>query len=334
MSNDDFNQAKRLIHEGKQRAGTRLLMDFIKETPEDEAAWWLLATTLQNRQHKVKALRRLLKINPNHHEAYDYLQQLQPAGPNDTHQTHKHKQPSLLLLGAGGSVVVIVLAIAWFVISNLLASTPDGTYLSQDDIIIFIGETGSGRAYNMNVAVIEDTAQLLVERGADVGIYIDQSGGDSQFRAYLSQDALGEADSMGDDTIALYISETPQYSAIRYGDRWTDELNPHVSSIRQDVMNPYMLEQEYTRAFTATLKEVENIIAAASVGGEDSSNDSPFPDWDTSHFIIILLLVLFFIGTLLGSTRGGGSRSGADVDGFGSSDGSGDGGGGGDGGGP
>lgn len=131
----------------------------------------------------------------------------------------------------------------------------------------------------------------LVARGAHVRVFLVAAGGRDDLQA--------RAGSLDRNDIVLYASQTPRYSGIRYGARWTHPLNPTVATIREQTMNPGLLNRAYTAAFTHTLHQI------------DTTLDGARPPALVGILVLVgLLLVAGVLRLLLGKIpyRPGGSR--------------------------
>src|SRR5215213_9229509 len=70
---------------------------------------------------------------------------------------------------------------------------------------------------------VQSAAQPLINRGATVAVYAENSGGDAAFQQRLEQDGLANGALIRKDVIAIFVS-LDHYSAIRFGDQWNEVL--------------------------------------------------------------------------------------------------------------
>src|SRR5215207_6093636 len=92
----------------------------------------------------------------------------------------------------------------------LLLATPA---LAQSGRLIYHDDAG-----RLDRSQVQSAAQPLINRGATVALYAENTGGDAAFRQRLEQDGLASGSSIRSDVIAIYVS-LDRYSAIRFGDQ-------------------------------------------------------------------------------------------------------------------
>lgn len=117
---------------------------------------------------------------------------------------------------------------------------------------------------------VERAARPLLNRGADVAVYIVDRGGPDDFTERLVDDGLARADgAFRSGTIAIYVAVDDRYSEIRYGDRWSDALsvNNNAELIRQGDLNPGLSDGDFTRGVTTALGAIEAAIVNPPVPG-------------------------------------------------------------------
>src|SRR5215207_1380386 len=85
---------------------------------------------------------------------------------------------------------------------------------------------------------VQSAAQPLINRGATVAVYAEDSGNAATFQQRLEQDGLANGSSIGNNVIAIFVS-LDRYSAIRFGDQWDAALatNDNYEQIRTNVLN-------------------------------------------------------------------------------------------------
>src|SRR3982750_1528793 len=98
----------------------------------------------------------------------------------------------------------------------LLLATPA---LAQGGRLVYHDDAGM-----LNRSRVQSAAQPLINRGATVAVYAEDSGGDAAFQQRLEQDGLASGSSIRRDVIAIFVS-LDRYSAIRFGDQWNDALS-------------------------------------------------------------------------------------------------------------
>lgn len=123
--------------------------------------------------------------------------------------------------------------------------------------------TDPGR--RLDRAAVERAAQPLIDRGAEVAVYLVQSGGDQDFIERLIDDGLARPDGAARSRmIAIYVALDQRFSAIRYGDGWYDALgvNNNYENIRSGDLGPGLADGDFTGAFVAALGAVEQAIVS------------------------------------------------------------------------
>lgn len=125
-----------------------------------------------------------------------------------------------------------------------------------------VDETG-----NLDVAAVQRAAQPLVDRGARVGVFLVQRGGEDDALRRYQRAGLAGGGAINADTIAIYVSFDPRYSEIAYGDRWNAALrtNDNVETIRQNQLNPGLASGNATRGVVDALTAIERSIASPPV---------------------------------------------------------------------
>lgn len=152
------------------------------------------------------------------------------------------------------SVRALVRLTAVFALLGLLA----GPAFAQSDLIIV--DPGG----NLDENAIRVAARPLLDRGAQVAIYLVQDGGDADFVNRLVADGLArDRNTARSNMVALYVALDQRFSSIRYGDGWNAALrtNNNVDSIRENAFNPGLADGDFTAAFADTLEAIDQAIA-------------------------------------------------------------------------
>ena len=74
-------QAINLLKQGNSLAAVPLLTEVLKKEPDLEQAWYLLGLAIDDKDKKIRAFKRTLKINPEHGKARQRLEELEPPPP-------------------------------------------------------------------------------------------------------------------------------------------------------------------------------------------------------------------------------------------------------------
>lgn len=115
----------------------------------------------------------------------------------------------------------------------------------------------------LNESAIQAAADPLLRRGAEVAVYVVDNGGESDFERRLIADGLARSDgSVRSTLIAIYVAVNNRYSAIWFGDEWSDALavNDNYELIRTDRLNPGLADGDFTRGVTSALTAIEEAI--------------------------------------------------------------------------
>ncbi|MEI7771121.1 MAG: hypothetical protein WCI67_14100 [Chloroflexales bacterium] len=117
-------------------------------------------------------------------------------------------------------------------------------------------------------AALQRAAQPLINRGAEVAVYLVPTGGDSDFVSRLTKDGLVSGSQGRTKMVAIYVALSPAYSAIRYGDAWNAALDVSLGGtanyelIRKQNLNPGLSSGDYTSAFSTALGAIEGAIVS------------------------------------------------------------------------
>lgn len=77
MSEDQLGIAVNALRAGDKRRARRLLGQIVHEDPENVAAWWYLGAVLDDPDQRIRCLRRVLALRPDHQEAAQLLRKLE-----------------------------------------------------------------------------------------------------------------------------------------------------------------------------------------------------------------------------------------------------------------
>lgn len=78
MSDELLKAGVKALRSGDKREARRLFGQLVNDEPDDVAAWWYLAATLDDGEQKVHCLRQVLRLRPDHEEAQQMLTKLKP----------------------------------------------------------------------------------------------------------------------------------------------------------------------------------------------------------------------------------------------------------------
>jgi hypothetical protein len=168
----------------------------------------------------------------------------------------------------------------------LLLATPA---LAQSGRLIYHDDAGK-----LDRSRVQRAAQPLLNRGATVALYAENTGGDAAFQQRLEQDGLASGSSIRSDVIAVFVSLQDRYSGIRFGDQWNAALstNDNYEQIRKNKLNAGLSASSFTDGFVNALGAIDQAIASPpTAGGGTQINFNPTP-----LVLGVIFLVLLFVG--------------------------------------
>lgn len=199
--------------------------------------------------------------------------------------------------------VPLVLGIWWF------AASEQGTFRIVNNT-----------EYTLDNAVLESAAAPLIEQRADVAVYLLNSGDEAHLWRQLDRHSLGyispeNGETPNADTVAIYVSLDPEYSAVVLGDYYGDAGD--ANALRTNALNPLLLEGDPPAALLATV----------SAAARDLNSDFPV----YQRYVVAVVFTLFMLPFILmafsgiggGDGRGGGGGGGRSGGGGGGYDGGG-----------
>ncbi|MCA9914615.1 MAG: tetratricopeptide repeat protein [Anaerolineae bacterium] len=77
-TNEQLRQAFALMKQGNRHDSIAIVQNVLKQDRGNASAWWLLANLLEDHERKVKALERVLALEPNHKGATAMMAKLNP----------------------------------------------------------------------------------------------------------------------------------------------------------------------------------------------------------------------------------------------------------------
>ncbi len=80
-------------------------------------------------------------------------------------------------------------------------------------------------AQDLDPRALQIAAQAMVDRGATVGLYLENTGDEAALSALLRREGLSDGARVYDEVIVIYLALDSDYAAIRYGERWADDLS-------------------------------------------------------------------------------------------------------------
>lgn len=77
MKEAQLSEAVESLRAGDRRRARRLLGQIVNDEPDNVAAWWYLAAVVDDAEQKIRCLRRVLELRPDHQEAAQLLNRLE-----------------------------------------------------------------------------------------------------------------------------------------------------------------------------------------------------------------------------------------------------------------
>ncbi len=161
--------------------------------------------------------------------------------------------------------------------------------LAQSGKLVYHDDAGK-----LDRSRVQSAAQPLLNRGATVAVYAENTGSDAAFQSQLEQDGLANGSSIRSDVIAIFVSLQDRYSGIRFGDQWNAALstNDNYEQIRKNVLNAGLSASSFSDGFVKALNAIDQAIASPpTVGGGTQINFNPTP-----LVLGVIFLVLLFVG--------------------------------------
>lgn len=112
-TNTIIRQAVEAIKQGNKSNARTLLENVIKNEPNNEEAWFLLAHVAQTQEQARTYLERVVNINPNNERAKQQLEKLyvMPSNKQPAPQPVKAKESKTVLYMLLGGIITLMLAI-------------------------------------------------------------------------------------------------------------------------------------------------------------------------------------------------------------------------------
>ncbi|MDQ7035725.1 MAG: hypothetical protein Q9P01_13090 [Anaerolineae bacterium] len=153
MASRQLQSAYKLMEQGQKKDAAKLVREVLAQDKNNANAWWLMSMLLEDENKKVRAIERVLAINPNHKAARTKIGQLRPDGrqtgqnmmatqemmnldwsklkddPHPDKRKHKavddHKVATYAMMALGGFLLLVLALVAGLFIMNSLSQAPD-----------------------------------------------------------------------------------------------------------------------------------------------------------------------------------------------------------------
>lgn len=83
MAEKQLREAFALMKEGKKQEAAKIARAILKDDRNNVGAWWMMANVIEEEDKQIRALERVLKLNPDHKGAKLKIQQLMPGQDAD-----------------------------------------------------------------------------------------------------------------------------------------------------------------------------------------------------------------------------------------------------------
>jgi len=114
MHNTELHHVVQLIKSGDKATALNILNKLVKQEPNNENLWYLMAICVGSEEEKKKYLIKVLEINPDHSKAKSAIARLIPTTQNIPPNKANHRTPSLNL-SLNFLVILLSLCLLWLV---------------------------------------------------------------------------------------------------------------------------------------------------------------------------------------------------------------------------
>jgi uncharacterized membrane protein YgcG len=121
-------------------------------------------------------------------------------------------------------------------------------------------------ARRLNTEEVAAAASSLLERGVFVAIFVVEAGDESDFAQRLAAADLLKDEQIAAEGIAIYVSSTPRFSALRVGSRFSERLtSAQLDVIRAELLNPNLRADAFTAGVVGALTQIAAELAEPPV---------------------------------------------------------------------
>lgn len=107
-------------------------------------------------------------------------------------------------------------------------------------------------------SLIQQAAAPLIERVAIVVVYVKARGNDADFIQLLKRDGFVRSDGKARvELIAIYVAIADNYSALRFGERWRDQLDGQYQQILREYLSQPLSSPNLSQDIGAALAAVD-----------------------------------------------------------------------------
>jgi tetratricopeptide (TPR) repeat protein len=146
---EKLQEAVSLYKKGDKSQAMKLLIEIVKQEPNNSVAWYGLALCLDDLDKKIYCLKKVLSLDPSHKKAQQVLENLQVSEKSPNHQKTTESQPlpvtkkktsfssqPVFVLGISVLVCVIIIGVA-LTGMNLYKPVPTSIPQTRTPTIIF-----------------------------------------------------------------------------------------------------------------------------------------------------------------------------------------------------
>lgn len=109
--------------------------------------------------------------------------------------------------------------------------------------------------------LIQQAAAPLIERGALVVVYVKARGNDADLIQLLKRDGFVRSDGKARvELIAIYVAIADNYSALRYGEQWREQLDGRYQQILREHLSQPLSSPNLSQDIGAALAAVEAAV--------------------------------------------------------------------------
>ncbi|OAN48352.1 hypothetical protein A6A03_08190 [Chloroflexus islandicus] len=138
--------------------------------------------------------------------------------------------------------------------------------------------------------LIRQAAAPLIERGGFVVVYVKARGNDADFIQLLKRDGFVRDDGKARvELVAIYVAIADNYSALRYGERWRDQLDGRYRQILRDHLSQPLSSPNLSQDISAALAAVEASVNPLALF---DARWVPWIAYPLGTFLLVILVVV------------------------------------------
>lgn len=139
-------------------------------------------------------------------------------------------------------------------------------------------------------SLIQQAAAPLIERGAIVVVYVKARGNDADFIQLLKRDGFVRSDGKARvELIAIYVAIADNYSALRFGERWRDQLDGQYQQILREYLSQPLSSPNLSQDIGAALAAVDASVNRLTLFDTSWARWIVYP---LGAFLIVILVLV------------------------------------------